>query len=380
MVKSWITYMVLLISALLFNLFLDTGTAAAILLILIAQPVICFVFHRFHSCRLELSVYMPETATKNQTINGTLRITNHSRLPFGAVRCDLISKNALTGETTEIPLSFSVSPGGSSEVPLKIKSAFCGQVVFAVAKLKVYDLLGLTYKKRTPAIGGSVTVIPDLFETELILDSSYGFDKDGTEYSTEKPGFDLSEPFGIREYIEGDSPKNIHWKLSGKLDKLIVREPGLPVEKSVLLLFETGNPKELPSPDICDALAQAFVSVSQSLLSGGISHTIGWHDRITDNFLTYMLKNEDELAGVLSKILSAGQSKDDENCLSHYIRLFDSVDFSHVVVVSPYEPQEIGSSTSTKITLLVADKNTDSDLAITFSPETITEDLYRLTI
>ena len=48
-----------------------------------------------------------------------------------------------------------------------------------------------------------------------------------------------------------------------------------------------------------------------------------------------MLKNEDELAGVLGKILSAGQSKDDENCLSHYIRLFDSVDFSHVVVVSP---------------------------------------------
>ena len=43
-------------------------------------------------------------------------------------------------------------------------------------------------------------------------------------YSGSRPGDDPGETFDIREYREGDSIRQIHWKLTGKMDRLIIRE------------------------------------------------------------------------------------------------------------------------------------------------------------
>lgn len=38
------------------------------------------------------------------------------------------------------------------------------------------------------------------------------------------PGDDPGETYDIREYRSGDSIRQIHWKLSGKLDDIMIRE------------------------------------------------------------------------------------------------------------------------------------------------------------
>ena len=54
-----------------------------------------------------------------------------------------------------------------------------------------------------------------------------------------------------------------------------------PVEKSVLLLLETGmmEGEEPPSPQVKSAMAEAVVSVSQSLCEEKIRHQIAWQDQ-----------------------------------------------------------------------------------------------------
>lgn len=51
---------------------------------------------------------------------------------------------------------------------------------------------------------------------------------DSDTSSPDRRGSDLTEPFRLREYAPGDSLRQIHWKLSSKLDRLVIREPGMP--------------------------------------------------------------------------------------------------------------------------------------------------------
>ncbi len=53
------------------------------------------------------------------------------------------------------------------------------------------------------------------------------------------PGDDPGETYDIREYQPGDSIRQIHWKLSGKLDDIMIREKSFPVDDTVLILAES---------------------------------------------------------------------------------------------------------------------------------------------
>lgn len=61
------------------------------------------------------------------------------------------------------------------------------------------------------------------------LNRNVEWEQTGDIYDGKKSGTDVSEVFGLREYREGDTLQSIHWKLSGKMHQLIVREFGRPV-------------------------------------------------------------------------------------------------------------------------------------------------------
>ncbi|MFR6376131.1 MAG: DUF58 domain-containing protein [Oscillospiraceae bacterium] len=44
--------------------------------------------------------------------------------------------------------------------------------------------------------------------------------------------------FQIRDYVPGDSQRQIHWKLSHKYGKLIVKDPSLPITRSAAVFWE----------------------------------------------------------------------------------------------------------------------------------------------
>ncbi len=84
----------------------------------------------------------------------------------------------------------------------------------------------------------------------------------------------LAETFQVREYAPGDSPRQIHWKLSSKLDRMIVRVAGLPLERSVLLLWER---RGTPAAQESDAMAEVMAVVCQELLRQGVGCRAAWN-------------------------------------------------------------------------------------------------------
>lgn len=98
---------------------------------------------------------------------------------------------------------------------------------------------------------------------------------DSDTSSPDRRGSDLTEPFRLREYAPGDSLRQIHWKLSSKLDRLVIREPGMPAARTLLVFWDRsgdaaardgaggGRVLRLPEPE------RAGVCLSARLAEGG---------------------------------------------------------------------------------------------------------------
>ena len=84
----------------------------------------------------------------------------------------------------------------------------------------------------------AMTVQPKGFVQSVYVSPDANCPDDSENYAPDRTGYDLAEVYALREYAPGDSLRQMHWKLSSKLDKLVVREPSLPVRRSVLVFWE----------------------------------------------------------------------------------------------------------------------------------------------
>lgn len=244
-----------------------TGSAAALaglaalLLLLLTSEALAFVQAR----RLSVRLTLPPSAAKNAEINGTLTLAADTRLPIGRVCCTLELKNELTGERDELFLR--AAPGQNA---FSFRAVHCGQIRVSVRRAVLTGLSGLCIKHIKTDAAAQLTVLPDTFVTDLFLHIDPA-QSDDSDDAPDRPGSDLTEPYSLREYRPGDSLKQLHWKLSEKLDRLIVREGSAPVSRSLLFLWDRGG-----SPDALDAQAEVLFSVGQALGQAGLPFTLGW--------------------------------------------------------------------------------------------------------
>ena len=94
--------------------------------------------------------------------------------------------------------------------------------------------------------------MPEIYDAREEITHSESYNMESFRYSQEHGGEDTGETFQVREYEAGDSMKQIHWKLSARLNDLVVREPGYPVTRSVLVFLETGYEGSFPDPEYLD--------------------------------------------------------------------------------------------------------------------------------
>ena len=198
-------------------------------------------------------------------------------------------------------------------------------------------------------------VLPDVFPVYPHIMPGLRSDCESIEYSAYRPGSDMSEVFGIREYREGDSIRNIHWKLTGKCDDIMIKLPSLPVENSVMLMLETGLAEgEAHTPYVYDAMAEIYVTLSQTLTDSSIPHSLAWYDRTAGSMFCFDIISEDDLSSVMDRILSAEHGSDSISVVDHYMTEKGAVDKAHLIYVTPHQPRiPAGDLAGTYVTAIV---------------------------
>lgn len=167
-------------------------------------------------------------------------------------RCRLTM--VFNGETTS-----KITPGDA------ISSEHCGQIRLAVKCLAVYDLLGLFRRKFRKIPEKSIPVYPLPIQT--VLPESL----QRTLSTAWKPkyGGGFAENYEIRMYQPGDGLNQLHWKLTAKTGKLMVRQPIIPEKKRLDLPISLGG-----TPEERDKNCGELYWLCQNLLDQGISFSI----------------------------------------------------------------------------------------------------------
>ena len=253
---------------------------------------------------------------------------NSSPLPLlASVR--LTVANRFTEESSKRRLMLTVPRKGTSEITTEIRSERAGKVTVTADRAKLLDPLGIIGIGTGSYASGSFTVLPDIFDvrTEYLLRESGSFDND--TYSPYRKGRDRSEVFQVREYEEGDSLSQIHWKLSGKTDKLVVKDPSLPLDKSIVVMIDKTINAPL-SPEDKERLAELFVSVCEGLLESGLTYRLIRQEG--DAVQVSEIQFEDDLAEEIPRVLSeppaAGRCP-----LDIYESLYGKGDATHLLYI-----------------------------------------------
>ncbi len=263
--RTWARYLAALLALAVLTLISGHPALLAFLILMVLLPIFCWLFQWFFLRKqLQPSLKLPVSAQKGREIELRLRLSGHT-LSFPAA-CLVRVENLLTGEVSRLFLR----PSRLPERKAALKSNHCGGLWVQCEGLWLTDWFGVAYCPVPHDASARLTVYPDTFPMELCARPASAPFLDGEEYDA-AAGRDRSEPFALRDYRPGDDLRQIHWKLSGKLGKPVVKEGSEPVDRSVLVVFDRACTL---SPESSDALAEVAISLAHALCEQGISFTL----------------------------------------------------------------------------------------------------------
>ena len=282
--------------------------ALAFSLLLVLIPVATLPVSFYLKKKLQVTVESAVSQRKGDDGTITVKLDNPTILAALRVRCDVMVQNQLNREIQKQHILTWAGPKRVQKCNLRVGSEYCGRLRVWVPQVVLYDCFGLFGVRCKCNAVTHTTVQPETFEPAVVLVPNPSSTDDSENYSQERPGADLTETFQLREYVPGDSPRQIHWKLTNKFDKLIVRDPALPISKNVLVFWErTGESNDSA---LIDVQAEVVISLCRSLVDMGIQFTVGWNDTDRNLCITHRIREMDEFVGIIPRLLRATGCKE----------------------------------------------------------------------
>lgn len=318
-----------------------TGSFAAVLAVFLAAALVGLsaAANLQIRNRAAVEIRLPVSATKQNVVSGLAAFQNDSALPIGRMRCRIEIKNTFTGEIFYFFVSSSVAPKKKKNVPFTLQSEHCGYLTVSVRETFLTDVFGLFGVPVSCGGTALMTVTPQTFSPDVTLIPRMAEDDDCDTYSPNKKGNDFSEPFQIREYAEGDSIRQIHWKLSSKTDRIIVRDPSLPITRS-LLVFWDKSADDKASAGTMDAMAEAVVSICQRLTEMGLLYVLSWNETQTGQCIEKEVDGEEQLLELVPQMLKNGTEAGALSGLSAYLQRYGRFRYGKVIYLTAAVPPE----------------------------------------
>ena len=296
MIKNWLLYLMGLLGALIFYIYYFGWFSWFILILLLCMPLFSLVVSILAMVRVRLHLSVPKRCCRGDPAYVTLRATG-SFLPLPRCRFRLQVRSAMTGQTRILKQQ---APGQDSwYVPLD--TSHCGVLCCSLAKARIYDYLGLFgFPVRLPETA-ELMVEPSPVQPEKLPNLSHFL----VRRRRPKPGGGFSEEHDLRDYRPGDSMRDIHWKLSVKTDRTIVREPQEPIRGLTLLTFDLCGTQEQ-----VDGTLEHLLWLSRWLLEHDTPHQILWIDPKDCEMAQVSMETMDDWEPLIERVLQTELQED----------------------------------------------------------------------
>lgn len=239
--------------------------------------------------RFKVCLRAPKSILRGEAAQLCLNFSGSRLLPLRACSFKLRIKNLLTGEESVQDMRFGLICPSDSYIPLPTQTS--GRVVCSIEDLRCYAYLGLFKRKSSTAGFASMLVMPRARQPRELVDlESLSYPEPCYKA---KPGGGYAEEHELRPYRPGDSMNSIHWKLSSKIDDIIIREPLEPIREDVSLVLDSFGEIDLDH----------LYWLSLRLCSLDRHHRIYWAGRVSQR-----IENETDSARAMIQLLSQSPS------------------------------------------------------------------------
>ncbi len=226
-----ITYFLMLAAFLVLWVCFDNWYFMYFLLIAAALPVLslllCVPFLIKH--RIELSAPEFTVCRKRERL-----VVSAKGWLTSLVKMRIEVFDSMTGHTKHYSFGLFAEEGVSVELPTRDSTT----LICRVCDSYICDYLGLfRFKLRQPELA-TVTVMPKPLEPE------HRPELNKLQNAAMRPSSGVSESYELRDYRPGDSMRDIHWKLTAKTDRLIVREPQEPAVDKIAVTVTLTNDRK----------------------------------------------------------------------------------------------------------------------------------------
>ena len=218
----------------LFRTFYRGWAIPYLLLVMAAAPVLILLLSLPAMLRTELRIEGKPYVVKGE--RGDVRFVFRSKrlLPVGRISLSILVENHYTGEHFHTQELFYSVSGGEVRVIL-FPTDSCGKISFRITRWECRDLLGFFSIRRRCQEMFTATVLPVSTGPEKHLDIEAACQKEVR--LKPKYGGGFSEDYDLRDYRPGDMGNSIHWKLSSKADRLIVKEALVPENEQIFVVL-----------------------------------------------------------------------------------------------------------------------------------------------
>lgn len=289
MLSHIIAYLVMII--IIFALYVVTGEVFVLGLVVLLlaffalQAVLNFILVR----RLDVEVMMKNSLASKRCVELIIKLTNGSKLPAmkGVAKMKVINRGFELAES--LSGKFTVRPGQSTVV-YELSSDYCGRFDIKIDHIRIYDMMGVTFKTRVKNLNRTVYLYPEMSRVRSVTEvRRVNYEKE--RYFSHQKNTNLSEILQYRAYQPGDNLRHINWKLSDRYDDLLVREFDTPTDNQVLVTFDTSPVNK----DSKSMVYSALMSISSAYTMSGIFHQIGWYNELKRSTAFLNVFNTDDL-------------------------------------------------------------------------------------
>lgn len=337
-----ILYIILFIASFFFYILYVGSFSFYLFAFLLITPVVLFVMHKSISKKVSVSFLTSQkVASRSSKMPVVMKIQNSSKLPVSNMIIEIEYYNTLDGQVNLMKINTPLYPNDVHYLTMHVSAKHYGTIKMRIKRCRIVDMLKL-FKIKIPLTDSArlfgectFTIVPEYIaiENNIANYSEMGLETD--DYSKNSKGDDPSEIFDIHEYINGDKINRIHWKLTAKQDKTMVKDYSLPISNSIVMIVDLNiDTDKNDYMLIYDTIIETVASISNYLIENETPHKVVWFDKNKNENMIISVRDEETSRLLVSLLLQAAVYTESDLSLINYINDNERFKCGHLLYFS----------------------------------------------
>lgn len=298
-------------------------------------PIISIVILIINRLCIKVRINVNEkVVSKGDNISVSIQTKNIGIFPSGEI---LAYMELYYGEYSQAKkkICFSSMPFKNT-VTFQVATEYAGNMRLICKKVELCDYFRMfKFKIQKGKKEYDIQVLPKPLPIQITYNQCESHEIiEADSYHLLKKGYDRTELFNVREYVPGDNLRDIHWKLTDRMGKYMVKEYSLPISVGLGIITDfTEYAINFDSVIVADKIVEIAYSICNNVLLEGGKYNIYYFNKNNGIMDQQLIDSEEKLTESINIILDTVLLKRNEKIEDESI-VFDRCNQYNIIYIT----------------------------------------------